>query len=323
MATTVTITTGARLHFGPFAAAGASGGQFGGMGMMISQPGYEVVGTKSSQDQFLAESESDRVRIREFVERIRQQALPPGDREPVRVQIKRTIPSHSGLGSGTQLGLAIARALSVLHGESTGDPHDLARKAGRGLRSAIGLYGFEHGGFLVDGGRASHQQFGTLVSRVEFPSAWKLILATPPKSQGLSGAAEQQAFSSQPPMPRSLTSELCRIALLEWLPGLINADFARTSQAMYEFGLAVGQFFEPVQGGVFAHPLMNLLATESRRRGFAGVAQTSWGPTTCVLCESESLGRQLLDDLSQIDGLDQCDFQISEPLNRGASIQVD
>lgn len=319
MATSVTVTTGARLHFGPLAAAGSTGGKFGGVGMMVSTPGFVVSAQIASRDECQGDRDASE-RAAEFVRYVRQSCSRAQSAPPVRITVRDVIPSHAGLGSGTQLGLAVARALSELSGERDVAVEALARRAGRGLRSAIGLHGFARGGFLVDGGRAGSRELGTLVSRIEFPADWRLILAAPPQSTGLSGTAEQQAFASQPPMPQSLTGELCRIALMDWIPGLIEADFGRVSNAMYEFGLRVGEFFEPAQGGVFAHPRMSQLVQEVRRRGLAGVAQTSWGPTIGLLCADHQSAQDILNDLARDHRWGDCRFVLAEPLNRGAAV---
>ena len=323
MATQVTVTTGARLHFGPLAAAGSGGGKFGGVGMMISAPGCIVTARPAERDSFIGDEVSV-ARVAEFVRRIR--AASPGETMTTayEIDVRETIPAHSGLGSGTQLGLAVARALSELSGERDVSVETLARRAGRGLRSAIGLHGFARGGFLVDGGRADQRdQLGTLVARHDFPSEWRLVLASPSQSSGLSGEDELHAFAAQPPMSSTLTGELCRIVLMDWLPGLIEADFARVSSAMYEFGLVVGHFFEPVQGGVFAHPRMARLVEQLRACGVSGIAQTSWGPTLAVLCASEAEAHQLANDFALGGDWSDCEFRVVEPLNRGATVCVE
>lgn len=317
MTTSVTIRTGARLHFGPLAASGSSGGQFGGLGMMVESPGYVVTAEHCNRDECQGQDEAACARVIEFIHRIRKSCE---STPAVRMTITESIPSHAGLGSGTQLALAVARAVSELTGERNVDSATLARRVGRGQRSAIGLHGFDRGGFLVDGGRQGSARLGTLVSRIEFPSHWRLIQVTASQSKGLSGTAEQQAFALHPAMPQSLTGDLCRIALMEWLPALIEADFIRSSQAMYEFGLRVGQFFAPIQGGVFANRRIGELAEEVRRRGFAGVAQTSWGPTTCILCESKTSARELMDDLAKSTSWSECQFSVTKPLNQGAQV---
>lgn len=285
---------------------------------MVASPGYVVTAEYANKDECAGRDEAACARVLEFLNRIRT-ACP--SLSPTRITITKSIPSHAGLGSGTQLALAVARATSELAGERNVDSVTLARRVGRGQRSAIGLHGFDRGGFLIDGGRTGSEGLGTLVSRIEFPSHWRLIQVSKSQTKGLSGTAEQQAFASQPPMPMSLTGELCRIALMEWMPGLIEADFSRVSHAMYEFGLRVGQFFAPVQGGVFANPRIGQLADDVRRRGFAGVAQTSWGPTTCILCESEDTARELMQDLATTTPWSECQYALTEPLNRGVGIK--
>lgn len=285
---------------------------------MVASPGYVVTAEHANKDECAGRDEAACARVVEFLNRIRT-ACPL--LSPTRITITESIPSHAGLGSGTQLALAVARATSELAGERNVDSVTLARRVGRGQRSAIGLHGFDRGGFLVDGGRTGSEGLGTLVSRIEFPSHWRLIQVSKSHTMGLSGTAEQQAFASQPPMPTSLTGELCRIALMEWMPGLIEADFHRASHAMYEFGLRVGEFFAPVQGGVFADPRIAQLADEVRRRGFAGVAQTSWGPTTCILCDSEGAARDLMHDLATTTPWSECQYALTEPLNRGVGIK--
>ena len=289
--------------------------------MMISTPGFVVSAQVASHDECHGDQEACE-RAAEFVRHVRLSNPHAETATSVRITVAHVIPSHAGLGSGTQLGLAISRALSELSGERDVAVETLARRAGRGLRSAIGLHGFAQGGFLVDGGRAGSGELGTLVSRIEFPTEWRLILAAPPQSTGLSGPAEQQAFASQPPMPQSLTGDLCRIALMDWLPGLIEADFGRVSNAMYDFGLKVGQFFEPAQGGVFAHRQMARLVQQVRDRGLAGAAQTSWGPTICLLCENDPSARAIINDLSADERWSDCRFTLAEPLNRGADVVV-
>jgi len=319
MSSTVKITTGARLHFGPLAASGPAGGAFGGVGMMVSAPGFELEFQSAPCDS-IHSPETVQARIAGFVDHIRRSGC--GLEGGVAIAVRSVIPEHAGLGSGTQLGLAIARGLGELAGQTEGAPRELARWSGRGLRSAIGLHGFGQGGFLVDGGRGPGQSLGTLVSRLDFPRDWRWILVTPQQSQGLSGNDEQAAFQRQPAMPASLTGELCRIALMDWLPGVIEADFRRVSDALYEFGLRVGEFFAPVQGGVFANPQMRELAEVARVRGIRGVAQTSWGPTLGLLCETATSGESIAEDLVSDPRWHDCTVRLVAPLNSGARVEA-
>ena len=67
--------------------------------------------------------------------------------------VERAPAEHTGLGVGTQLGLAIAKALAVASGEPELPSAELAMRVGRGERSAIGVHGFDRGGLLVDAGK--------------------------------------------------------------------------------------------------------------------------------------------------------------------------
>lgn len=318
---TVTITTGSRLHFGPLCVSAPAGGRFGGVGLMIDAPCL-VLSARPAEVDVVHGDSAIVSRIEQFLRSIRQVTVGQ-HRSGCEITVVRAIPSHCGFGSGTQLGLAVARAASLVADEPEPSLETLARRVGRGLRSAIGLHGFQQGGFLVDGGRTDSDRLGTLVSRVAFPADWRIVLAMPQSSCGLSGAAEQAAFANQSAMPGRLTAELCRIVLMDWLTSVIEADFDHCSAAMYQYGHAVGEFFSPVQGGVFANQRMCEWAELVRRRGIEGVAQTSWGPALAVLCPSERAARQLQQDFATDPAWTDCSFDVAAPLNRGALITRD
>ena len=86
--------------------------------------------------------------------------------------VHRCIPAHSGLGSGTQLGLAVARALAELSRSRRPRPV-LARAVERGRRSAIGTWTFALGGFIVEGGRrrTGAEEIAPLLARYRGPRA--------------------------------------------------------------------------------------------------------------------------------------------------------
>ena len=73
-------------------------------------------------------------------------------RSGVRLRVERALPRHAGLGSGTQLALAVATALAQLHAVKVDAPQ-LARALGRACRSAVGTWTFAGGGLVVEGGR--------------------------------------------------------------------------------------------------------------------------------------------------------------------------
>ena len=137
MSSAAQVTTGNRLHFGPLAAGGEPGRAFGGIGLMVTDPGCEVVIRPASTDQYAGPVEfADRVRT--VLDRLRAahgDLVPPA----VNVELRSAVPLHSGFGGGTQLALAVARG-------ATWDRElavpGLARTIWRGAGTGIGGGGF-------------------------------------------------------------------------------------------------------------------------------------------------------------------------------------
>ncbi len=332
--TVVTVSTGARLHFGPLAVGATRGRQFGGVGMMVDSPGFSVSATAGAcrdRDEVVAGCDADGStvdggwieRAKELLRRLRQ-SEDAASVPALKVSIERAIPAHSGLGSGTQFAMAVGQAFFAqaggMHDPSIDPRRALAERVGRGLRSAVGLHGFFQGGLIVDGGKATPDALGTLAARATVPESWRVVLITPCEGTGMSGAEERQAFQSLAPMPAATSDRLSRIALLDLVPAFTEGDLRAAGAALGEFGRVVGDYFAPVQGGVIGSPRMRDLAEQLRRRGFEGVGQSSWGPTLFVLTDGSS-AQDLLADLKRDPHCTECDLHIARPLNHGATLE--
>jgi beta-RFAP synthase len=218
--------------------------------------------------------------------------------------------------------MAVSRALSNLFDEDEADAIALARRVGRGARSAIGIHGFTQGGFLVDAGKADQGEIAPLAGRVEFPFDWRIVLVVPRDVAGLFGAVEEKAFARLPGMSATTTQQLRHIATEQLLPSVAAGDFANFSEALYEFGQIVGSYFAPAQGGVFANPLMCRLADVLRARGIRGVGQSSWGPTLFALVETPDSADKLAAELTADATWQGCDFHVAAAMNHGAVAQT-
>lgn len=313
----ITVQTGARLHFGLLAVQAASGRNFGGVGLMVDSPGCVLSVEASDRDECLAEPEiaarltawRDEYRRRCSVER-----RPPA----CRIRLSQRIPPHAGLGSGTQTALALAAAMARWVGEENVSAPELARRIGRGARSALGIHGFERGGLLVEGGKRHPEEISPLVARLDFPSEWRVLLIMPNDRHGLSSDAERAAFSRLAPMPTSLTETLCRIVLMELLPAIASIDFPSAASALREFGQLNGSHFAPVQGGVFADPQMAELAQWLTDQECVGVGQSSWGPTLWSLCRDESEAFRRRDEIASHPSSRACTIHLTAAQNAGA-----
>src|SRR5205823_11562276 len=116
--------------------------------------------------------------------------------------------------------------------------------------SAIGLHGFEQGGFLVEAGQGADGGLAPLVARVPFPDGWRVVLALPGGEPGLHGLREREAFAHLAGSPATLarTDALCRLVLLGLLPGLLEGDPQAFGEALFDFNSRVGEAFAPAQG---------------------------------------------------------------------------
>lgn len=313
----VTISTGARLHFGPLAVRAEIGPSFGGLGMMVDRPGWIITLGRADRDELDAGPDAER--IARILADFRSQSKNTNVR--VHLNVEQRVPAHAGFGSGTQLALAVGRGLVALSDESEPAAVDLARRTGRGRRSAIGIHGFERGGLIVDAGHRASHGVGDLACRVAVPEEWRFVLVTPPQ-QGLSGVQETAAFERLPPMPGELTGRLCRLVLCEVLPALQQSDFARFAAAISEYGSLAGRYFEPVQGGVFVDPSMHALAKEVHSRFECGCAQTSWGPTAAVLCPSLAVAGAVAHAVHNDARWRECTVITAAGLNHGAMCDI-
>jgi beta-RFAP synthase len=318
----VRILTGCRLHFGLLAWGATAGPRFGGAGVMLDSPGVDLAIVRD-RDWSIRGVQPGCERIEQFVRKYREHRGDYPTPPPCRLDLVREIPAHAGLGSGTQLGLAVARGLAVMAGENPVPTAELARRIGRGARSSVGIHGFEQGGFIVDAGKSDRQPVGGLAARLPFPAEWRFVLVTPPEAPGLSGGAERAAFQRLPTMPAATTAELRRLISDALRPALAAEEFERFSEALYELNRRVGEAFAPVQCGPYANPRMAELARRLRAEGIRGVGQTSWGPTLFALLPDRTSTENAVARLAAPGPWADCALHIAAAKNDPAAVLVE
>jgi beta-RFAP synthase len=290
--------------------------QFGGVGAMVEPPAVTV--SIRPAKAFSAKGPLAN-RVGQFVGSVvRAWQLPAAPACEICVDAP---PDHMGLGVGTQLGLAVAAGVRRFLGMGELPAEVLARSAGRGARSAVGTYGFQHGGLIVDAGKRPGQELGMLAHRTALPAAWRIVLIRSGDRQGLAGEREADAFRRLPPVPEKTSRELWRLAEDEMLPGVETADCGRFGEAVYQFGRLAGECFAPVQGGPFASPQIEQLVESIRRFGVPGVGQSSWGPTVFAFTAGDVQARTLLEWLRASPN-PYGDITIARPNNTGAQVST-
>lgn len=264
----------ARLHFGMLDLAGTLGRRFGGIGTGVSTPSLLVEVGRAPTGVLEADGPSAE-RATEFARRmLHHHGLTAG----VRIRVHRAIAAHSGLGSGTQLALAVARGIAELEGLPT-EAAALARAVHRARRSAVGTWLFAGGGFILEGGRRDEGQApAPCLARIPMPEAWRCVLAIPRGTPGISGSAESTAFSHLPAPPAGDAARVAHLVLMALLPALVEGDVRGFGAALSEIQCINGRWFAPEQGGAFAPGRGAVLLDRLRDAGAAGVGQSSWGP---------------------------------------------
>ena len=295
----VSVVAPARLHLGFLDPSGTLRRRFGSLGMMIDgmstavrmRAGGVAHGEDDNRVDAAPQARHEMARARRLVRHLQSAT---GRSEPIDMKLTEALPPHVGLGSGTQLALALGRAFSELHGLGLDTP-GIANLLDRGARSGIGIAGFDRGGVLLDGGPRSGRQAPPVLARFDFPPEWRVILVQDPARSGLHGDSEKQGMARLPHFERARAAHLCHLVLMQILPAVAEADFGPFAAGLSELQAIVGEYFAPAQGGVYTSPAVGRLLRWIGEHHEAAIGQSSWGPTAFAILPSEARARRMLE----------------------------
>ncbi|TAJ44225.1 beta-ribofuranosylaminobenzene 5'-phosphate synthase [Methanofollis fontis] len=322
----VIVETPSRIHMGLIDMNGSSGRVDGGIGLSVEDPAIVVEAKRSSELSIRGEPGST-----ERVQRTAEQVLAAlGIRGGAEITLHRTYSAHIGLGSGTQLSLATARALCELYRPMA--VREMAAITGRGGTSGIGTAAFESGGFILDGGH----RFGPsgvksdfrpsaaspevnpapVLFRHPFPEDWQVLIATPDIPEGASGAEEIDIFRRHCPVPIGEVQAFCHAVLMQMLPGIIEKDldlFGTAVNSIQALGL------KGVEHRLQPSIIRDLIAT-LRTTDAAGVGLSSFGPTVYAIGDTgmQDALRAAEESIAETGGT----AFITRARNRGAEIRA-
>lgn len=307
----------ARLHLGFIDMHGGLGRTFGSLGLCLSDI-YTRVSAVTSADVVIQGPSSHRASV--YAGRILEHL---NIQSGVGITIHESITEHAGLGSGTQLSLAVGTAIAKLYNKTI-STREIASIMERGARSGIGVGTFSLGGFLVDGGRGENTDVPPIISHLNFPEAWRLLLIFDTELQGVHGDSETTAFQNLPPMPQSATEYLCRLTLMQLLPALAEENCDLFGAAVTEIQQYVGDHFAPAQGGRYYSPTIAQILPWLHKQGAKGIGQSSWGPTGFALFDNETQAYQALKQ-TRDKWQDEASlkFKICRARNQKAEISID
>jgi beta-ribofuranosylaminobenzene 5'-phosphate synthase len=311
----VRVSAPARLHLGFLDLNGGLGRRFGSIGLAIDQPATELTLRRAPAD--LVEGFEAR-RARRTLERFKSLLSLEGC---YRLNVRSSIPSHAGLGSGTQLAMAVGAGLAALEGLET-EVRALGEMQDRGARSAIGMAAFEHGGFVVDGGRGKADTAAPIIAHASFPKAWRVLLVLDPGCMGVHGEGEVAAFETLAPMEEAVSAEMCRVTLMQLLPSLAEHDIEAFGAAVSVVQRINGSYFASAQGGgIWSSPGVERVVKRMEQLGAVGIGQSSWGPTGFAFAASQAQAARILGAVEAEARQAGLKLAIARGRNDGASVE--
>lgn len=298
-----------RLHFGllsipvegqtnwpdPVGKPGLPIRSFGGVGLMIDKPGVVVEAVPAlAWSANGVHAERALVFAQMFIG-----TLPEKERRCFHIRVLNCPPEHIGLGVGTSLGLSVAKAIAVELGYEDWDSVELAKRVGRGKRSAVGVHGFQHGGMIVEAGKLPGEPISPMIGRFAFPDAWRVVLIYPHEVSKMHGEKEKRAFEVV--RQANDTDSLCRIVLTGIQPALMKRDLDAFGAALSEFNYRAGAAFRST-GETFASRSTAQISAFLKSNGIRAVGQSSWGPIVFVMAatteNATSICQLISNDLS-------------------------
>ena len=313
----VYVKTPARLHFGLIEMNGDLGRLFGGLGVAIDHPNV-VLEAQNAQTLKITGEKVDEAQ--QAADRFFNTYNEP---KKAHLHIAKAIPCHSGLGSGTQLSLAVAVALAKICGVKATVP-ELAVAVGRARRTSVGTSIFQYGGFVVDGGKNQKtQSCPPMIYRQPFPSEWRFIVTMPNQPKGLFNVAEKNAFDKLAPMPSKVVGQMCRLTMYKLLPALAERDIESFGDALTKIQVLTGSHFAEAQGGIYASRTAADCVEFLKQIGVFGVGQSSWGPALYGVVKQEQAKTMLSKVKAYLKSGAGGEAFIAKANNRGATIRVE
>lgn len=279
------IESSARLHLG-FYNFYEDGIAYGGLGVAIESPTVRVKVSKCENFKLIV---LDDVHLEDVVDLVKSRLKV----ENVCITIEKAIPRNVGLGSTTQIALAIAYGITKLFNLNY-SARELALVLKRGRDSGIGIATFECGGFIVDGGRRidgkveepkTLNDIPPVIFQRPLPQNWYFIILIPKGIKGLDELKERYAMDYPRSLPRDLQYELYKLLLLHIIPSVINEDINTFGMAITRLQMIVGTYFSKYQGSIYCCREVEELVKALLEAGACGAGQSSWGPTTYGIVE--------------------------------------
>lgn len=320
----VRVQSGSRLHFGFLNLSLARERLYGGLGVAIEQPVVSV--SADPADELRCEDPEA-----ESYARLSVDALGVSGAE---VTVESGPPRHAGLGSGTQLALAVHVAIARGYGYDP-DVRAAAPALDRGGRSGVGVAAFERGGFAVDAGhprarfttdrpRRGEWSVPPVSVRHEVPENWRFVLLTPDVEAGRSGDSEDASMrATVKQADPDIADDIAVTVTGRLLPAIAAGDRKAFGAAVAEVDRLNGAWYADEQGGVYRPPVGVLVDELDASPAVSGVGQSSWGPTVYGVTDraAAATAREAAETALATAGVEG-QVQVVAPRNHGATVET-
>lgn len=312
----ISVIAPARLHMGFIDLSGSLGRHFGSIGVALNEISTRL--TVTSADQLTVTGPSA-ARAMKCVQDLCGELKVS---EQLKIEIESAIPEHVGLGSGTQMALAVGSALNAFY-ELHLNTREIAQLTERGMRSGIGIGVFEQGGLVVDGGRGEKTITPPVISHMDIPEEWRFILVFDQRGQGLHGDQEIKAFKELPAFPHQEAARLCYLLLMQGLPAIAENNINLFGDVITQLQRSVGEHFSSVQGGVFTSLEVSEVMQWLESQGVGAIGQTSWGPTGfCAVDNSDQADSLIQQMQKKFANYSHLSFSVASARNSGGDVYI-
>jgi len=331
----IRITTPCRIHLSLIDENGYTNRIDGGIGLMLDRPNL-VFEASNHAEEFKIEAHKY---YRESIEVINEKASKVFktfniNNKNFHFSLKRYYPSHVGLGSKTQLSLAIATAIMKLKQINNVSIKELTKLMERGGTSGIGWRGFASGGFIVDAGHefgigkeketylpssASKSADPALtIFRHSIPEHWRFVLVIPNVKKGAYGDEEVSIFQKHAPIPKNEVNEVSHQILMKIIPGILNEDITCFGEGLKRIQ-SIG--FKKIEIDL-QHDIVKNLLSFFESYGVKAYGMSSFGPSVVAITESDEEANILLRRVQRLISGFGGHIYICKPNNFGAKIEI-
>jgi beta-RFAP synthase len=292
MKKSIVLDSPARIHLGFLELNNKAQRVFGSIGLTISK--FRNILKIEDNKKFLVEVENQSIKKR--IHQIFKKLENLKNLSRCKIKVLEYIPSHIGLGSGTQISLAAGYLISEFNGMNLSIDH-ISSLLGRGKRSGIGIQSFKTGGFILDSGKIRNSQsIPMTVFNNKWPDDWKIILIFDKEMSGVHGREELEKFEEIKKIDINLVNINCGIVLMTILPAILEKNFKNFAKGIQTIQSNMSKIFYNSEKK-FASKKIQIIFDYLQKKKVLGFGQSSWGPTGFIFCENSNKRNLLFNEL--------------------------